>query len=56
MGRYKIDGKDIPTLAKSSEDADKKKAIWAVKQIVKSVLEAQVMGFDTQGNISSIVH
>jgi len=56
LGRYKIDGKDIPTLAKSSEDADKKKAIWAVKQIVKSVLEAQVMGFDTQGNISSIVH
>jgi len=56
LGRYKIDGKDIPTLAKSSEDADKKKAIWAVKQIVKSILEAQVVDFDTQGNITDVVH
>jgi hypothetical protein len=51
-----VDGKNILTLAKSSSEDDQQKAIWAVKQIAKSVLEAQVLDFDEQGNISDIVH
>jgi hypothetical protein len=47
----KIDGKTIIELAKSSVDTDKDKAIRAVKQIVKSILEAQMLSFDTKGNM-----
>lgn len=50
----KIDGKTITELAKSKEITDQNKAIRAVRQILKSIYEAQILRFDTDGVIANI--
>lgn len=40
--------KSIIDLAKSKNPDEQTKAIWAVKQVVKSMIEAQVVYFDKQ--------
>lgn len=45
----KIDGKTITELAKSTDNGDQKKAIRAVKQIIKSILEWQSLGYYKDG-------
>lgn len=54
LGTVKIGDKTVLELARSSDATDKKKAIRATKQIVKSILEAEVLRFDDQGNITGI--
>jgi len=54
MKTHKIDGKTIPELAKSTREEDKEKAIRATKQIIKSIVECEVLRFDKQGNIVGI--
>lgn len=38
-------------MAKSPKEDDQNKAIWSVQQIVKSLLEVQVLNFDANGNL-----
>ena len=53
---WKPRGKDIILLAKSWEKTDQDKAIWAVKQITKSMIESQVLYFNTEGKTIGIGH
>ena len=52
----KVEGKSITELAKSKDETERKKAIRAVKQIMKSILEAEVLLFDAEWNIKNIWH
>jgi len=52
----KVDGKSIEELTKSPEEKDQAKAIRATKQIVKSILEAEMLDIDDKGNIKNIYH
>ena len=54
LGSQKIEGRTILELAKSTDKTDRNKAIRAVKQIVKSIMEGQILRFDEQGNINGI--
>lgn len=56
LASQKIEGKTIPQLAKSKDDIDKKKAIRGVKQIIKSILETEMLDIDEKGNITWINH
>ena len=56
LASQKIDGKTIIELAKSSDEIDKGKAIRAAKQIVKSILEAEILSVDDDWNIQDIRH
>jgi hypothetical protein len=56
LGEWKPRGKDILAMASSKNSDDNAKAIRSVKQIVKSMIEAQVVDFDEQGAIKSIMH
>ncbi|MEI6119442.1 MAG: hypothetical protein WCP92_10090 [bacterium] len=52
----KIDGKTVVELAKSEDATEKAKAIRGVKQIVKSILESEILSIDDNENIKGIVH
>jgi|GEM_PF-1925926 len=52
----KIDGKSILELAKSPVESDKTKAIRGVKQMIKSILETEILKTDDKGNIQTIRH
>jgi hypothetical protein len=54
LAKQKVGDKTILELAKSTDAVDKQKAIWATKQIVKSILEAEVVRFDAQDTITGI--
>ncbi|MEI7919075.1 MAG: hypothetical protein WCH65_02420 [bacterium] len=56
LTKWKPRNKDILSLAKSSEKDDQDKAIWAAKQIIKSILETQVVYFNTEGKPIIIGH
>lgn len=54
ISTQKIDDKTIVDLAKSNSSEDKELAIQWVKQAIKSVLEAWVIKFKSDGNIDNI--
>ena len=56
LAEWKPRGKDILAMASPKTPKDNPKAIRAVKQIIKTMIEAQVVDFDEQGTITSIVH
>lgn len=54
LSQWKPRGVSLVDMAKSAKEDEQNKAIWAVQQIVKSILEVQVVDFDAQGDISRI--
>jgi len=50
----KYKGKLVKDLAKSSDGSEREKAFWVAKQVVKSILEAEILEVDAQGNIENI--
>jgi hypothetical protein len=54
LGSRKIDGKSIIEFAKTADEKGKTKIIRTVKQIVKSILESEILDIDEQGNIKDI--
>jgi len=54
LAEWKPRNQNILDMAKSPDFELHNKAIRSVKQIVKSILEAQVLTFDAHGNIINI--
>ena len=51
LTQWKPRGVSLMDMAKSPKEDDQNKAIWWVQQIVKSLLEVQVLNFDANGNL-----